>query len=221
APRGCLHLEVTRLTGEDMKSTGQGSRNADSIEAQLNFLKNAVEGPITLVDDVLFSGDSVCDLIRMIQTSGIEIERVFAGISTHGAAQKIHERYPKISMFSALHFSHEVIDEICERDFYAGVPFSGRLIGNNGIAHVPERGLPYFQPFADKAHAKEWSSVPLEHVEEWSHFCRMQSIVLWVAIEEYSKRKVLCNDLSRRPHPIPCDDSRFVDRLHALALAEV
>lgn len=220
APQGCLHLEISRLTAENMESEGQGSRNSLPVARQLEVLRSTAEEPVTLVDDVLFSGESACGLIRMVRARQIEVAQIFAGISTRGAVQRIRAKYPKIGIYSVLYFPNGVLDEVCERDFYAGVPFSGRVVGRGGIALAPEQGLPYFQPFIDKAHVREWSSVPLKHVEEWSHFCCSQSIALWTAIEKCSGKEVRCSDLSRRPNLVPCDDSRFVDRLHELAFAE-
>lgn len=217
SPRGCLHLELSRLTSENMEPAGQGSRDSRSVSEQLQDLGDRAIGPITFVDDVIFSGESACELLEAMHLHGLGVGRVIAAISTREAVGKIHKHYPGIEVLSVLHFPHGVIDEVCERDFYAGVPLSGRLVGRDGVALVPERGFPYFGPFADREHVHKWSSVPLEHVDEWSRFCLSQSIALWEAVEDASGRVVRCDDLERRPFSISADSARFVDQLRAVA----
>ena len=99
----------------------------------------------------------------------------------------------------------EVIDEICERDFYPGVSLSGRLlVGNENI------GLPYVLPFGN---AEKWASIPTEWQEPFSQFCIQQTIRLFKAIEHCSGRIVRCCDLARKVIFLPIGSTRYIEEL--------
>lgn len=82
----------------------------------------------------------------------------------------------------------DIIDQICERDFYFGI------IGS-GISIKKEKEIlkaPYFLPFGNPV---ERASIPKEYANYFSQSCINRSIALWEEIERLSQRKILIGDL--------------------------
>ncbi len=204
-------INISRLVDNNLKDIGLGSSlSEESIDEQFQKISEvATKQNLLLADDVIFSGEGIIEMIKKIETFGGKVTEIYAGVIIKKGFDAIRKVFPDIN-FTSYVFYEEVIDEVCERDFYAGVPFSGRLIGENDLPISPETGAPYFAPFGD---AEKWASIPKDKVEDWSKFCLKQSIRLWEEIERVSDRPVYCNDLTRRPRLIPNDSSRIVYRL--------
>lgn len=85
-----------------------------------------------------------------------------------------------------------VVDEVCERDFYACIPMSGRSMddGSGTIWSVP-----YFAPFGD---AGKWASIPDGHTAEFSRLCLENSIAMWSEIENNSNLSIDIDSVPRR-----------------------
>lgn len=213
---GFLTLEATRMVGKNFKDLDNTSRSHVSIEEQIKTIALHAQQPVVLIDDVIYSGNNLIDIIQRMKRAGIEVSSIITGISIGMGAEKILSEFDYISIYSTVHYE-KVIDEVCERDFYVGVPFSGRLLGSvvDGIPvpNDPEIGVPYFLPFANVEKTMSWGSIPEERVEDWSRFCISQSIKLWEKIETTSGKKVLCSDVKRIPISFSKDDSSFVEKL--------
>lgn len=214
APDGAHPLDVSRLFNEETNLRVEGSRGGIPLHQQMEALTAKIhkEGkPVAFIDDVIFTGDGLANHIERFTAADVETSHVVCGILIKKGEDCIHAHHPDVRLMSVYRFD-EVIDEVCERDFYAGVPFSGSLIGN-GVAAQPETGIPYLYPFASPEHFEKWSSIPGVWMKRWSKFCLELSIRLWEEIEKSSGRMVHCNELERRPRGIPCDSSRFGDHL--------
>lgn len=180
-----------------------GSRTTEPLSVQFDRVfrtlrsRNIIE--VELLDDVVFSSGSISEVINRFGAGGFRVTKILSGITITKAKNAIQSLFPNIEVASVLEYG-EVIDEICERDFYLGIPLSGHTIGKDGISLVPEEGAPYFFPCGD-AHA--WASIPKEHEQGWSSFCIRQSIKLWREVERLSGRVVHCHELPRKPRNIP------------------
>jgi len=201
--KGHYFLDVTRLVDVDGNCIGLGSRNSRSLDIQLSTLAKRFHGKnIAIFDDVIFSGDGIIEIINLLNSYNIIVDKVIAGIIIGESAQNIVDTHSSqnysLQVLTNVYIE-DVVDEICERDFYFGVPFSGRSVGivKNGMAICPDRfhSLPYFMPFGKPY---EWASIPLDRCLEWSRFCIKQSIELWQEISRLSNRSVLISDLSRK-----------------------
>ncbi len=200
-----LHLDCTRLTGRDLKQLGLGSRTQVGVDEQIrNLVPHLGDAKhVQLVDDVIFSGEGMVDIVERLNQQGIVVDRIVVGISINNGKNHIlascRTANPSITVESVVHFDN-VIDEVCERDFYPGVPLSGRLLGEqitSGVrAVIPETGIPYLLPYSNP---KEWATIPAEKSRDWSQFCLRQTRFLWYTIEKLSCATVMCEDLSRRP----------------------
>lgn len=87
--------------------------------------------------------------------------------------------------------NEEIIDQICERDFYFGIAGSGISI-QKGTKILK---APYFLPYGDPVTR---ASIPPESAEYFSESCIKRSITLWEEIEKLSKRKVLIQELPEK-----------------------
>lgn len=82
----------------------------------------------------------------------------------------------------------DVIDQICERDFYFGIAGSGiSVLTNTKVVKAP-----YFLPFGNPV---ERASIPKKYEKYFSDTCISRSISLWSEIERLSKRKIYIKDL--------------------------
>lgn len=200
-----LSIEVSRCVSPNGDDRGL-SRKAGSkmLCQQIYQLEKSGIKEAVLVDDVIFSGVCMGRIIKLLKRLGIRVPVVCAGIVIGEGAKKLGDdrevRYVR--------FYREVIDEVCERDFYPGVPLSGRL-----VCAEENIGAPYIFPFGRPG---EWASIPLEHQLGFSRFCISQTARLFEAVEESSHRPVLCHHLGRQVHGFPYPKERFVDLLTAM-----
>ncbi len=184
---GGVHFDVTRMVDEDGNDIGIGPRHqGESMIQQTDKLDVIGNKGIVLVDDVIFSGDLLVAVTRFLTKHGYKIELICAGVAIRQGVDKLKALGYKVE--AGMTYEH-VIDEVCERDFYPGVPFSGRLLDNlNNI------GVPYLLPFGK---LDIWASIPLEYTIDLSKFCIKQTIRIFTAIEKASNKEILCGDLDR------------------------
>ncbi len=167
-----LNLDLTRKEG------GVGNRaGTPPMEEQFTTLtREANVKKVILVDDVLFSGGTLLSVIKRLKTMGVEVLLVVVGIAIGEGADKIgqHCKVQYVKKF------RQVIDEICEWDFYPGVPSSGRL------THEGYR-RPYCAPFGDIV---SWASIPAQNKKTFSKFLIKESIALFEEIERINNREI-------------------------------
>lgn len=202
-----LTIGVTRVR----KANGEGGIGRRSqtppLLRQFRDLRRLRASEVDIADDVIFGGDVLKRVGRVVKKMGIQIGTIYAGVGIGSGVQKLRDAgYPTECAF----YYPKAIDEICERDFYPGVPMSGRLID-------PELniGAPYVLPFGDPG---EWASIPTGQQVPFSKFCLSQTEKLFQGIEQASSKIVTCKDLSRGVVGLPRDDTRFVDVLKNVKL---
>jgi len=201
------HLDINRAVDTSLNDHPDIERFDNSpIDEQISVLKQHGLTEITLLDDVIFSGSGMACLIDRLDNQGIKVAQAIAGIAIDEGKKRLGHIGTTVM---CVRYFNEVIDEICERDFYPGVPLSGRCVtgSNTNI------GAPYLRPFGKPT---EWASIPNPWAQEFSQFCLNKTIQLWEEVERLSNQTVRCCDLDRTPIGIPSDESRFVDRLCVL-----
>ncbi len=205
-----IALQLNRAVNSIGQSAGYQTRSfTPSISDQLKTLvKNyGNEYEFGLCDDVIFTGAYMEYAASLVKKSGLNFRKIFAGVGVKTGCDRLRtlgyivecvREYP------------EVIDVVCERDFYPGVPFSGRtLAGSKNV------GVPYLLPFGKPY---EWASIPLEWQQPFSCFCIEQTISLFESIEKESHKKIACRHLGRKVVGLPTDGTRFVDALNRLLI---
>ncbi len=202
SPYGNIH--VARSVDQSLNEIGLRSRfGYPSFEEQLAMIAKKYK-EVILIDDVLFSGGMMTDVVERLNRLGTRVSHVVVSIAIgEGWKRVLRETGIKVSP----HVYYErVLDEICERDFYPGVPYSGRLVSGLDV----DTGAPYIAPFGKPF---EWASIPKSKENDFSYFCLQQSIRLWEEIEKKSGRNILSRDLWRVPIGVKKDSLRFVDVL--------
>ncbi len=198
-------IELTRKV--DSQGTNKGLQRrfgSNSLLKQLAQLKSHQIKEICLVDDVIFSGVFMERVIKLLSDVGINVPVVCAGIGIKEGISNILSPKREISCAKIY---NEVVDEVCERDFYLGIPFSGRsLIGNKNV------GLPYILPFGKPG---KWASIPENSQKTFSDFCINQTIILFEEIQKNSNRKVRCSDIERKVLGQP-ETGNFIDFLKSI-----
>lgn len=201
--RSDQRLDIARIVNTDGENKGYG-RRADSpmLLSQFRALKQSGITQVALVDDVIFSGDMLKRVCQTLEKLGISVPNIYAGIGIGEGIRTLSENGRNVQCVKNY---TEVIDEICERDFYPGVPLSGRLV-NDG----ENIGAPYILPFGKPT---DWASIPSQSQVSFSQFCLQQTIELFTAIEGMSGTIVKCSDIERKIIGMPNDATRFVDIL--------
>lgn len=87
--------------------------------------------------------------------------------------------------------SENIIDQICERDFYFGIAGSGISI-KKGTSICK---APYFYPYGDPVSR---ASIPEKSAKYFSLTCIYRSLYLWQEIERLSKREILIKELPEK-----------------------
>lgn len=200
-------LEINRIINQDLVKQGVGARFGFMfVQEQIKKISRYCPREIVLIDDVIFSGTTLSNAVDIFTRHNIEVKLIITGIVVGNGFKALRQKGLKVEF---VRFYSEVIDEICERDFYPGVPFSGRFITGPKV----ETGASYLSPFGKP---QEWASVPKEKEKEFSIFCLNQSIKLWKAIEKASDRIVRCCDLNRIPIGISYSKNRFISELERI-----
>lgn len=200
------NLEIARLVDKEGNDHGLGHRaGTPSLTQQIKRLQMSGVREVVVVDDVVFTGallERITDLLSRIH---IRVPLICAGI---GIAEGINRINGTKREIRCVRTYEEVIDEVCERDFYPGVPLSGRLlVGDDNI------GFPYLFPFGKP---ESWASIPSEQAIDFSRFCLHQTASLFDEIERYSGRPVLCRDLGRKVIGLPIDETHYADDLRKI-----
>ena len=119
----------------------------------------------------MFSGDALRKVISLFEVCGIEVVGIISSI----AMEESYEYFNK-TLKNGIKCNYvlgpDVIDQICERDFYFGVAGSGIMVnGPDGMKKAP-----YFKPFGNPC---ERASIPKEFEQSFSRGCLERSLKLW------------------------------------------
>lgn len=202
-----LKLEMTRIYDAKMdRDVGVGRRaNAPSIFSQFRKIREFGVSEVMLVDDVIFSGEGISRVAKAMENFGIKVPAICAGVGIGGGVKRLRDCG---ILVSCVREYGEVVDEVCERDFYPGIPFSGRLMYGTRNTFMP-----YVLPFGNP---EKWASIPSAHVQDFSRFCLLQSIRLFEEIENVSERDVYCEDIGQHIVGLPRQGVRFVEALKSV-----
>lgn len=208
------HLETNRIV--DAKTglvIGEAARPGfSSLIEQINKLPKKQH--VVLVDDGCFSGGTLLKIYEMFESSHRTIKKIILGVLVNREDNLLIKQFPKMTIEAVCEFEQGVVDWVCERDFFIGVPLSGKTVGclEGGMAksYWPDASLPYCLPFGDPV---KGASIPQEKAREFSRKVLELSRQLWLAIERCSNRKVSNSDIPRLPLGLARNSQPFVDTL--------
>lgn len=180
-------LDCTRVDG----SGDIISRKDESLDEQVSRLAKTIKKKeIILADDVVFSGSVLRNIISRFNRLGVSVVGVISSICMADAYQYFNENL-KFGLRTNYILGEDVIDQICERDFYFGIAGSGIMVAT-------DKGLykaPYFKPYGNPV---ERASVPEESENIFSKGCLRRSLYLWEEIERLKQGKVFMRDLPEK-----------------------
>lgn len=194
------YIDLTRGVDESFRDIGIRQRPGhETKDQQLAKLWTPTPQPVALVDDVLFTGGSLLGLAEDLALVNRPVTKVIAGIAIGDGVTRLENSGIEVTYVEKY---DNVIDEVCARDFYPGVPFSGRSI------FTPTGEVwsaPYIAPFGDPV---VWASIPEERAQDFSQACLEQAITVWSAVEKASETKIPSSRIPRRIKGV--DDERSV-----------
>lgn len=187
-------IDCTRISGSQ-ELVPRGGNNAIPVSKQIEMiskrLKEKNQTDILLFDDVVFSGNVLKNIINQFKQNNITVQGIRACISTEESYRYFNENMDKGLKCGCL-LGTDVIDQVCERDFYLGVAQSGiSVMDNKGIVYK----TPYFKPFGNPV---ERASIPKKYEVFFSNSCLLRSMYLWRKIEEHTGKHIYIKDLPEK-----------------------
>ncbi len=192
--KNVFFLDCTRLDG----SNKIVSRNNPDVSLDVNiniknlacYFKKIGISEIILFDDVVFSGGVLQTIIEEFNKYQIQVIGIRSLISTYKSYVKFNDQLPYGLKCSYL-LDNNVIDQICERDFYFGIVQGGILVLKNNLKYKSY----YFKPFGNPVVR---ASVPKEQEKDFSLGCISRSIKLWEEINRKSNKEFYVSDLPEK-----------------------
>lgn len=187
-------IDTTRAVDSNLEKIGLVNRPGTAdIDRQIKDFGTTSKTPACLVDDVIFSGECVVDIMRRLEAAKRPVTKVIAGIAIREGLTAIEEyadsQNRTIEVVCVEQYD-EVMDEVCERDFIAGSPMSGRtLIAEDGS----NWSAPYFPHFGNA----DWASIPTDAVPEFASFAYNLSATYWKELEVLNGRPISGSEVPR------------------------
>jgi len=191
-----LCIDASRLHDKTGEALGLGSGNEEygtmlALQVQRIAMKTGNE--VALVDDVLFSGKLCKYLVEMFQTNGVTVRHIYTGVAIGHGINKVESLGCKVK---AVRIYETVVDQVCERDFMPGAPFSGRT-----VVGLYNTGMPYLLPYG---RPESWASIPAAYAATFSATC------LKLAAEIYYEIGMRQADLPRNIHGMEVNGNTLV-----------
>lgn len=185
-------LDCTRLNQESNLVSRNDMNNPFSVEQQIKKLsllfKLQKQQEIIITDDVIYSGSVIKKVIKLFNKEGIKVKIVISAITT-SKAQKDIIKSLNIPIKSEIILDENIIDQICERDFYFGIAGSGIATRTN--ENIIKKA-PYFYPYGNPIVR---ASIPEKNALQFSKNCINRSILLWEEIQKRTNQFIYIKDL--------------------------
>ena len=193
------HLDITRGVDDGLNDVGLLPRpGARDVKDQLDHFRSDYDFPVILLDDVIFTAGGMHWLIEELARRNRSVVKIIAGI---GIRSEGFQALRNLVDVECVKEYVGVVDEVCQRDFVAGVPMSGRTVYH---ASGETSSAPYFKPFGN---AEQWASIPKDKVDEFSDFCMDTSIEIFRKVGDESGRNVPTSVIDRLPQGIRPSES--------------
>lgn len=178
-------LDCTRLDNSSKLVSRNNPNDLESVNKRIvelsKYFKAINVKEIILADDVVFSGNVLKSIINMFKSNNINVIGIRSSITTIEGYEYFNNNL-SLGLKSGYLLEKDVIDQICERDFYYGIVQSGiSVLKDNNVLKAP-----YFLPFGDPY---KRASVPKERELEFSLSCIDRSKMLWEEINILSNRE--------------------------------
>ncbi len=186
-------LDCTRLAGSKEMVSRLNPRDPDGVRKQVMRLayifRSRGTKEIILLDDVIFSGSVIKYISDLFNAYGIKVVGACAAISSEEGYEMFSNLPEKVSCGYLM--SKNVIDEVCERDYFYGIAQSGMAMEVDGEIYK----TPYILPFGDPV---KRASIPEENQEQFSKDCIRLALKFWMETERLSNREIMNYELPER-----------------------
>ena len=119
-----IFFDCTRINGTNRII----SRTKESIDSQINNIINRFcEKKIILADDVVFSGNVLRFIIDKLNKGGVEVIGIITSICTDSSYEYFNNCL-KYGIRTNYIMGNDVVDQVCERDFYFGIAGGGIMV---------------------------------------------------------------------------------------------
>lgn len=225
-----FNISVTRFVDSDEKELKRGTRpekieRFGSVREQIDRcveiyreLSKTKERKVVLVDDGTFTGRTVVKILKLLAEQGVFVDSIRLGVAKPAAVNVIADWKDEktgrgISFLSCLKLCPPVKDWVAERDFFPGVPLSGRVVGTmvNGTP-VATRTNPLQKPvrksyLAGWGNMQNWAAIDTGK-DAFTIAALDLSIQLWEEIERLWRPSghgpILVSELDAIPWAIYC-----------------
>ncbi|PIR92705.1 hypothetical protein COU01_00330 [Candidatus Falkowbacteria bacterium CG10_big_fil_rev_8_21_14_0_10_44_15] len=201
-------LHITRgIDGHGRDLGRQVYPHTPPLETQISNFQKTVSGfnyNVVVVDDGMWTGNTMQWALQTLREHHYTVVGVVVGlcIRKRGKVTDLELPHHKICAVQTYESDNRpVLDWVCERDFFPGIPFGGRTVFDNQLSSIflPEQrktiGAFYTE---DPQWLQEWASIK-DMNGEFRIFCIHRAISLFLEIERLSGRKVYLGDLDRIP----------------------
>ncbi len=204
-------IELTRTVDGDAHEIVVPSVRRGTREKKSQF--EGLRGKnIALIDDVVFSGKTIVSTISGLHHYHSNVHAVTTAIGVKNGVDYLRKAYfgiigmpPNLTINCLEEFDH-ISDQVCERDFYPGVPYSGREHFGHQIA-----SFPYVFPLGKM---REWASIPEKEIRSFSALCIDNTIALFREVEKLNGITFSCSSVPRPIFRSPRDSTPFISFLN-------
>ena len=192
-------LEINRLVDYQGNILGIGPRPGyPSIESQiLSIMATAGDRPIIVMEDGVFSGRTLCDVVHRL---GKNVTAIVVGFVFPEGRDILCKEFDE-KQLHIIESVNDPADWVPDHDFFPFIPNCGRVLGAmmNGKAYpfydydgFPF-AIPYLMPFSPM---KEWTGLEVvAKMAELSRYCLYRTIELFRLIGEMNGRLIRPSDL--------------------------
>ena len=179
-------LDCTRVNGTNKII----SRKRESLDEQIKRLGTIFRGKeIIIADDVVFSGTVLKTIIDRLEQYDVKVVGIITSITSREGYDKFNDKSKyKYGLQANFIMNNDVIDQVCERDFYFGIAGSGIMIEKKD-SYLK---APYFYPYVSP---NERASIPIESEREYSIGCLERNIYFWEDIDKRRGKSTLIKEL--------------------------
>lgn len=179
-----FYLQSNRIISSAGELIGEAQRPSyPPLFQQIELLRQKPEmrDRVLLLDSGAFSGNSLLQMVELLEEKGIKVSEVLLGVEVFGATDALKEK--NIECRSILKIK-DPIDWIEARDFIPFTPLCGRVIGDrNGPITI--EGLSFAAPYIlPSGNPVEWASIPEDKAKKFSRRCWEISRQLFTNLEK-------------------------------------
>jgi len=222
---GYFPLQFSRAIDIAGKEIGRKERPfSEKLDAQILSFRETLSGftsKVIIIDDGMWTGGTAKETCELLKKNNFEVKAAVVGINIRRKGVPCCLDLPVHAVQTYDESSRPVLDWVCERDFFPGVPLGGRTVVDDSLPDFFRKnrvtaGAYYIEK---PEWLKNWASID-DPDGQFRRFCIGRSIELFEEVERLSGRPVLFRNLTRVPFSLILNEDkeqRVVDLLEEMA----